>query len=110
MADIIPTREAPPVMKKRLLRIIVPLIFVLMLCQAATATFAHQIFGAFKITGFERLHVYPGYALVVLVLIHAWLNWDWLENSYFSQKRHTAPTPPPTSEDSAVVDEIERTD
>jgi hypothetical protein len=79
--------------KKHVLAVLVPIILVLMLCQGTTALFAHQLFKALGPPGFVRVHVYPGFVLITLVLIHFGLNLDWVAHTYFGKKGHATPKP-----------------
>lgn len=37
---------------------------------------------------YTMLHVYPGYALVLLIVLHVILNWGWVKMHYFKKKEN----------------------
>ena len=34
---------------------------------------------------YKFVHVYPGYFLVVMIIFHLILNWDWIKSHYFKK-------------------------
>jgi hypothetical protein len=68
--------------KQQWLALINPLLFLLIAWQAGTAILSAQIGDEL----FPTVHVLTGYALVVVALLHTWLNWDWIALKYFGKK------------------------
>ena len=64
--------------KSRALVFLIPLQFLVFAFQALTGIFRDRIDNAF----FARYHPLNGYLLVALILLHIYLNWDWLMEKY----------------------------
>ncbi|KPL03217.1 MAG: hypothetical protein AMJ90_03650 [candidate division Zixibacteria bacterium SM23_73_2] len=69
--------------RKYLLKAINIILFVIILCQAATGIGHDYI----KEESFERIHSAGGIILVLFVLIHLVLNWGWIRSSYFAKAK-----------------------
>lgn len=72
-------------MNNKWLILINPIIAVLILSQAITGLNLFYPFLSRK--AFMSLHIYGGYLLFTLVLIHFILNWFWFKNTFFKKKK-----------------------
>ena len=70
------------------LKILNPLLAVFFLNQALTGIFADEIF-ARSPKAFAILHQGGGYCLIALVVLHIYLNWNWVKATFFRK----APVP-----------------
>lgn len=68
--------------KIALLKITNPLLGLLVLNQILTGLLADELFKVSP-NAFGILHVGGGIALVLLVVLHLILNWNWVKASYF---------------------------
>lgn len=53
---------------------------------AVTAQFA-LLFTMQNAGWFYGVHEWLGYGIGAIVLVHLWLNWSWIKNSYFARKK-----------------------
>ena len=65
------------------LKVINVLLFLSFLCQALTGLGRSYI--PYDI--FMKIHLNCGVLLVILALIHVWLNWTWIKNNLFKKKK-----------------------
>ncbi len=75
-------------MQKTALKIINPLMLLLMLGQVTTALLREKISDDL----FPKVHIFPGYLLALLVVLHLIFNWSWVKAQFFP-KRAKAATP-----------------
>lgn len=69
-------------MKKTILMVLNPVIFLLLLYQAFTGYFRESFHELFHST-----HAVTGGLLLILGLVHLTLNWPWVRSSFFRRKR-----------------------
>ena len=62
-------------MKKKMLRIVNLLIFLVLVYQLSSGLFGESS----GVRWFEESHNYTGIALGVLVIVHLILNWEWVK-------------------------------
>ena len=67
--------------KNTALKILNPILLVLFISQALTGLLHKQI----SHETFEFLHEGGGVVLIVLIVIHFILNFNWIKNSYFAR-------------------------
>ena len=67
--------------KKTALKIINPIIAILILSQAASATLRGIIGGE----AFEVIHEGGGLLLLIGVIVHVILNWGWVKSMFFKK-------------------------
>ena len=72
-------------MNNKWLVLINPLIALLMLSQLITSL--NFYFPFIERKAFVSIHVYGGYILGTLVIIHLFINWFWVRNIFFKKKR-----------------------
>jgi hypothetical protein len=68
--------------KQQWLMLINVIIALLILWQVGTALLVDKLGDDL----FPDLHRWTGYSLAVLVLVHTWLNWDWIMLRYFKRR------------------------
>ncbi len=68
--------------KNKVLKIINPILAILVLYQVITGSM-HEVIPK---ESFEAVHVSGGVALVVFVIIHLLLNWNWVRASFFGSR------------------------
>jgi hypothetical protein len=78
-------------MNNKWLILINPLIAIMMLSQSVTAL--NYYFAFLDRKTFLTLHLYGGYILSGLVLIHLIINWFWVKNTFIKKKK-AAKKPP----------------
>ena len=65
--------------KSFFLKIVNPLLFLMFLSQALTGIL-NEIVRGISQPAFELIHGTGGYILVTLIVIHLYLNWNWVKN------------------------------
>ena len=78
-------------MNNKWLFLINPLIALLMLSQVITSLNFYYPFLERK--AFISIHVYGGYILGFLALIHLIINWFWFQKSFFKKKKGPSKSP-----------------
>jgi hypothetical protein len=71
-----------PMSKNQLLKIVNPIFFILVFLQFLGIVVS-------KFIDFDwqyKAHVYGGYAIGIVIVIHLYLNWTWIRNTYFKKK------------------------
>lgn len=71
--------------KSSLLKIINPILGLIFLSQVITGVF-HDYLMELSYEAFELIHGKGGYILVLLVIAHLYLNWTWINNTFFKIK------------------------
>lgn len=69
--------------KSKMLKIINPIMTIIFLCLAGSGLANNFI--PYEI--FHAVHGKLGFAFVVLVLIHIYLNWNWIKSQFFKKKK-----------------------
>ena len=64
------------------LKIVNPILGVLLLNQVATGL----LHGVLPYEAFEVLHEWSGILLVVVVIVHVILNWNWIKTNFFRKE------------------------
>ena len=59
-----------------------PILALLILNMAVTGLIGPDRIGEER---YELVHVYPGYFLVVMIIVHVILNWGWIKTHYFKK-------------------------
>lgn len=71
--------------KAKLLKIVNPIIFLLFIIQVITSLI---LFFGFKIPDIKdvvEIHEYNGLILIVMIIIHVFLNWDWIKVTFLKK-------------------------
>ena len=72
-------------MKQKILKIVNPILFLLMLIQAVSGFGQRYADGDLYIF-FNRIHYPNGVLLVIFLIIHLYLNWGWIRVNLFKKK------------------------
>jgi hypothetical protein len=73
-------------MKSKWLKIVNPVLFVVALVQVVTGV-GQKYVGEELYILFYRVHNILAYALVVLIIVHLYLNWGWITMTFFKRKK-----------------------
>jgi hypothetical protein len=77
--------------KADLLKIVNPVLALLTLDQAFSGIYRNLVpmdsSFALPYTLFKTVHTTVGYALVVVGLMHIYLNWSWIKTTFFKKKK-----------------------
>ena len=73
-------------MKSKLLKIVNPILFLLMLIQAITGI-GQRYAGQDIFVLLRRIHFPNGILLIVFLIIHLYLKWGWIKMNFFKPKR-----------------------
>ena len=72
-------------MKAKLLKVVNPILFVLMIAQATSGLgqrYANQDTFIFL----RQVHLHNGILLLVVLVIHLYLNWGWIKINFFKPR------------------------
>lgn len=67
--------------KNKMLKIINPFLALFFLSQVTTGIF-HDLLTEYSHEAFEIIHGFGGFILVILVIIHIILNWQWIKTNF----------------------------
>lgn len=68
--------------KSRALKILNPILGLLVLSQMLSGMFGMQIPHQL----FAIIHKKGAYLLLTAIILHVWLNWNWIKSAYFPSK------------------------
>lgn len=73
-------------MKSKLLKVVNPILFIIMFIQAVSGLGQRYATSQDLFVFFRRLHGPNGMLLIILVIIHIYLNWGWIKLNVFKAR------------------------